>query len=269
MDRVEWESLPAPVRDLAQEHLGTIVKVEPIREGRRSALAALAHTKTGRAFLKAAPVDDTRAAAQLTREASLAPHLTALAPALLCDIKQAGWRLLGFEHVQGHRATYAPGSPDLPAVLETIAVLDQLAVPDEVELMWFESRWSTYAPAPRELVHLAGGTLLHTDLNPGNVLIGPHRATLVDWGMASRGAAFVNPADLVVNLIACGHTPRDAETTVADLHAWRDSDPEVIDFYARTVASTWLQALWSYTHPWARAVVAAAQRWALYRQELR
>ncbi|MFB4298258.1 phosphotransferase [Actinomadura sp. NTSP31] len=115
---------------------------------------------------------------------------------------------------------------------------------------------------------LAGETLLHTDLNPGNVISTGAGARLVDWGMASRGAPLVNSADLVVNLIARGHAPKDAEAVVSALATWRRADPEVIDYYVRLLATTWLEAFWTPTHPWARAVVDAAVRWAMYRRDL-
>ncbi|TMR04914.1 hypothetical protein ETD83_07640 [Actinomadura soli] len=120
---------------------------------------------------------------------------------------------------------------------------------------------------PQRLPQIAGPALLHTYLNAGNVLIRVTGARLVGWGMASRGAPLVNPADLVVNRIARGHTPGDAEAAVRGVDAWRDAGPEVVDDYARLLAPTWLEAFWTPTHPWARAVVDAAVRWAIYRRD--
>ncbi|NVI91156.1 hypothetical protein [Actinomadura sp. BRA 177] len=77
----------------------------------------------------------------------------------------------------------------------------------------------------------------------------------------------MNPADLVVNLVACGHEPRDAEAIVSGLDARKAADPTVIDYYARLLATTWLEAFWSVSHPWSRAVVGAAQRWAMHRRD--
>jgi hypothetical protein len=175
MDRVEWGSLPSVLHEAVQDQIGPVSKAEPSPEGRRSALAVTVHTKGAqRLFLKGAPADNLRAVGDLDREAAIAPHVTAVAPELVCDITAAGWRLLGFDYVEGRRANYAPGSPDLPAVVETIASLDALSCPDEVPLKWFEARWSAYAADPRQLPVLAGATILHTDLNPGNLLVGPH-----------------------------------------------------------------------------------------------
>ncbi len=63
MDRIEWESLPTTARDAVQRELGSPVKVEQIGDGRRSALAVVAHLAAGRVFLKGAPLDHERAAA--------------------------------------------------------------------------------------------------------------------------------------------------------------------------------------------------------------
>ncbi|GAA0544286.1 phosphotransferase [Actinomadura livida] len=268
MDRIEWQSLPSDLRSAVQDQFGPIIKVEPISEGRRSALATVAHLKDGPVFLKGAPIANERATAQLDREAAVNPHVRSVTPELLCDLTASGWRLLGFEHVQGRRADYTPGSRDLNTILEALATLENLRLPATVDVMWFEGRWSDYATVPQHLTQIAGTALLHTDLNPGNVLITGTGARLVDWGMTSRGAPLVNPADLVVNLIACGHTPHEAEALMAELDTWKNADPAVLGYYARLVATTWLEAFWTPTHPWARAVVDAAVKWAMHRREL-
>ena len=268
MDRTAWESLPSELRDAVRAELGPPAKVEPIPEGRRSALAAVAHLDSGRVFLKGAPLGDERATAQLAREAAVNPHVRAVTPQLLCDLEAGGWRLLCFEHVNGRRADYSPGSRDLDAVQCALATLDSLSLPADVDVMWFEGRWSDYAIVPQHLTRLAGTALLHTDLNPGNILITDTGAQLVDWGMASYGARLVNPADLVVNLIACGHAPNEAEAVASGSDSWRDADPKVVDYYARLLATTWLEAFWTPAHPWARAVVDAAVQWAMYRRTL-
>ncbi|WP_176406348.1 hypothetical protein [Actinomadura sp. BRA 177] len=167
MDRIGWEGLLSELRETVHGCVGTLVETESITQGRRSALALVGRTRTGRVFFKGAPLEDERAVAQLDREAAVAPHVAAIAPALVCDVTAAGWRLLEFEHVEGRRANYSPDSPDLDAVLDVLAALDVLTVPDDVGLMWFEGRWSDYAVAPQRLSRLAGIALLHTDLNRG------------------------------------------------------------------------------------------------------
>ncbi|WP_131738402.1 phosphotransferase [Actinomadura roseirufa] len=268
MGHITWEQLPAEARAAVEKLIGPVVKVEAVREGRRSAVAVIVHTGTGRAFIKGAPREDATAAAQLDREAAVGALAATVAPPLVLDVTVGGWRLLGHEVVDGQRASLSPGSPDVQAVVEALAHLGSVTVPAENRggLLWFEKRWSHYAPAARDLAALAGATLLHTDLNPGNILVAGGRASLVDWGMASIGAGYANPADLVINLIAAGHHPRDAEAAVAGLPAWASTAPETLDGYARLIASTWLYAFWSIRHPWTDVTVAAAQRWALHRR---
>lgn len=265
-ERVGWEGLPLGLREAAADRIGPLAKVETIDEGRRTPLVAAVTTGPGdRLFVKAAP-DGTRAGEQLTREQAVAPHVATVAPELVHAITADGWRLLAFEWTDGTRGNYMIGSPDIAKVVQVLAELDRLTCPGDVPLIWFEKRWSSYAPASRELTRLAGPALLHTDINPTNVRIGSS-AVLVDWAAASRGARFVNPADFVICLIAAGHPPRDAERVVADLPAWADADPLDVDYYARTVATAWTHAFWSLTNPWAKAVMHAAQHWVMYRHE--
>jgi hypothetical protein len=264
-ERVEWESLPLALRESVAEQIGPPGKVETIVEGRRTPLVAAFTTRSGdRLFVKAA-ADATRAGEQLAREQAVAPYVTAIAPELLHAVEADGWRLLAFTWVDGARASYMTGSPDIPKVLQALADLDRISVPADVPLMWLDARWSTYAPLPRGLPRLAGPALLHTDLNAGNTLVGAGGARLVDWATASRGARFVNAADFVIMLVAGGHPPREAEAIVGDLPAWAEADPLDIDFFARTVATGWLHGFWNLTNPWAGAVLRAAQRWVMHR----
>ncbi|SEG82866.1 hypothetical protein SAMN04489712_11598 [Thermomonospora echinospora] len=267
MDRVDWENLPDALYEAVHQQLGPLAKVQAIAEGRRTALVAAAWTRSGdRLFLKGAPVA-SRAGEQLAREQAVAPYVAAIAPELIAAVEAAGWRLLVFEYTDGVRGDYSPASPDIPKVLDILAELDRTEVPSEVPLICFEARWSSYAPAGRELPRLAGSAVLHTDLNPTNMRVGD-TVCLVDWAAASRGARFVNPADFVVCLIACGHTPHDAEAIAAALPAWQDADSADIDYYARTLSTAWLHAFWDRPHPWAKAIVTAAQRWVMHRRDL-
>lgn len=56
-------------------------------------------------------------------EAQVNPWLPAIAPRLLWQVEQAGWLLLGFEHVTGQHANLSPGSPDLPLIADTVSAL--------------------------------------------------------------------------------------------------------------------------------------------------
>ncbi|GAA1018939.1 hypothetical protein Aple_025240 [Acrocarpospora pleiomorpha] len=48
---------------------------------------------------------------------------------------------------------------------------------------------------------LAGETLLHYDLHPGNLRMTGHDVHVIDWSFASRGAAWVDGVMLAPRLI--------------------------------------------------------------------
>lgn len=83
---------------------------------------------------------------------------------------------------------------------------------------------------------LAGDTLLHTDLHEGNLIAGRDGLHVIDWGLAARGAAWVELALLIPRLIMAGHTPVQAETLAAQLPVWKTAPAEAV---------TGLAAVWS------------------------
>ncbi|GAA4590511.1 hypothetical protein GCM10023194_47550 [Planotetraspora phitsanulokensis] len=89
----------------------------------------------------------------------------------------------------------------------------------------------------RELVaKLVDQARAEGDLHEGNLLAGPNGLQLIDWGLACRGAAWVEPALLIPRLILEGHTPAQAEALVAQVPAWKSAPPEAV---------TGLAAVWS------------------------
>ncbi|MEU8571327.1 hypothetical protein AB0C51_23820 [Streptomyces pathocidini] len=78
-----------------------------------------------------------------------------------------------------------------------------------IELKRADDRWSGYA-SPAGVEHLAGDTLPHTDLPPHNMLV-TDRAHLIDWAWPTRGAAWIDPAVLILRLMEAGHTAPNAD----------------------------------------------------------
>jgi thiamine kinase-like enzyme len=76
-------------------------------------------------------------------------------------------------------------------VAELLHRLSLLTPPEGVSLRRAEQRLAHYVASPGVADHFAGDTLLHTDLNPHNLLIAD-RAYLVDWAWATRGAAWLD-----------------------------------------------------------------------------
>jgi len=134
-----------------------------------------------------------------------------VSPRLLWHVEAGGWNLLGFEHIDARAADLTPGSTDIPKVLEAVGALAQVDLP-ALPLRRITDRWAEHGHGV-SLDLLDGDTLLHTDLNPNNLLIN-HRAHIVDWAWPTRGAAWIDSGCLALWLIANGHTPAQAELVV-------------------------------------------------------
>jgi hypothetical protein len=78
---------------------------------------------------------------------------------------------------------------------------------------------------------LVGEHLLHTDLNPHNILVTEHSVRIVDWSWPTLGAAWIDPACAALWLIAEGHTPRTAETWAARIPSWSRFSPQALDAF--------------------------------------
>lgn len=91
-------------------------------------------------------------------------------------------------------------------------------------------------------------------------------AWAVDWSWPTRGAAFIDPAMLVVQLVAAGHTAVTAESWAARCKAWVTADPRAIDIFAAAAVRMWAErADSSPDEPCCRAMSAAAEAWAAHR----
>jgi hypothetical protein len=223
-------------------------------------VAAILITARGSVFVKGLRHDDPRVVSQ-SREAAVTPYVYPVCPALLWRTEVDGWNLLGFEHAPGRHAVYAPGSEDLPKVVAAMRHLSTLPCPDLPQLKRAEQRWAAHVECPDDLALLAGETLLHTDYSPDNVLIHGSYARLVDWAWPTRGAAFIDPACLVVRLILAGHSPTDAEQHVAAPPAWQYAGDRVLGVFASALARMWAQIADADPDPWKAGMASAASTW--------
>ncbi len=142
----------------------------------------------------------------ILRERAIASTVRPIAPALVWEAEDYDWIVLGYEVVSGRRADFTTDSPDLSVVGELINQLCTLPVP-KVAQTWAENRWDRFTEPETAARLFRGGTLLHTDIHPSNVMVGDGRSWLVDWSWPRLGAAFIDPACVVVQLISAGHTP--------------------------------------------------------------
>ncbi|MFI5617146.1 protein kinase [Streptomyces sp. NPDC051567] len=196
----------------------------------------------------------------LLRERAVAPYVEDVSPPLRWSAESESWLVLGFDAVDARPADFTPRSPDLDAVVDLVRRIGELPLP-EVAADWHERRWHRFAASGREAHGFEGDALLYTDINPSNFLIG-ERSWVVDWSWPTRGAAFIDPARLVLQLVAAGHTPEAAEAHAARCPAWTDADPAAVDAFA--AAELRMHTAFAGRNPdavWLREMTAAAEQW--------
>jgi hypothetical protein len=264
MQRFEWHDLPERVRAAVEDASGAVIKAEGATEGLNSHLAAVLYTASGALFLKGIRTDHPAVVAQ-QREAMINPYVRTVSPELLWRTEVDGWNLLAFECVEGRHADYAPGSSDLPEVVEVLTELGHICAP-ELLLKVAEQRWAEYVDDPAELELLAGGTLLHTDISPFNILITSGPARVIDWAWPTRGAGFIDPCYFAIRLMAAGHTPAEAEGWAGQVPTWQAACREAIDTFATVSARLWGEiAQHAPGDPWKQRMGLVAEAWRTYR----
>lgn len=265
--RVAWDDLPRPVKQAIETRTGPITAVRTPTAGQNSPLAAIIDSSDGRVFVKGMPSGHRRVITQ-AREAAVAPLVKEISPALQWHFDEAGWNVLGYEHVEGRHADYTPGSPDLDRMVELMDALAEIKVPDDAgPLKRAEDRWKPYLDDPESARLFAGPVLTHSDWTPDNVLVGPHRAWLIDWAWPTLGAAWTDPACWVLRLIASGgHTAPEAERQASRLRAFQAADPAHIDLFAAANVRLWAEVAQSSASGWTKKMAYAAQSWSSYRQ---
>ena len=262
--RPSWQSIPDGLRDGITARTGPVAEASSPSGGYTPGLAAcLTLHNGGRVFVKALPAGHPFATSY-RHEAAAADPVAAVAdvPALRWHDEIAGWIVLAFDAVSGRHANLEPSGQDLPVVLDAITALDVAAtgLPQRAERIgpWLHG-WAELASSPcpgldswaathlTELssaerqwpAHARGTTLVHGDLRADNILITDGGAAFVDWAFAAAGAAWLNLADLVPQMILAGHGPADAEQQLAGLPAWRAAPPDAITSYAAACAGYW------------------------------
>jgi hypothetical protein len=242
--RLEWQELPAEVREAVQNRAGPVTAAESAATGRNSAFAASLVTSDGRMFCKGGRTDSPQAIMH-RNEAAVNPFLPEqLAPRLRWQVERDGWLLLGFDHVPGQHADLSPGSPDLPLVAEAVeqisAIVPELAPRRMIADHWqvalsheTADEWAVRAPQ-----HMSGSTLVHSDLNPLNVLVADS-ARIVDWAWWRTGAAWIDPAFAIVRLVAEGHGPAQAEEWAGRFDGFQEASAEAITAFAASLVCLW------------------------------
>jgi hypothetical protein len=266
VQRISWDDLPAGLAEAIEARTGPILSAYTVVSGHNSPVAATVVTAEGKTFVKGLPNDNHGVKGQL-REIAVAPLVSHISPRLLWHFDAAGWTVLGYEHIDGRHADYSPNSPDPDALMPVIEALGQIEVSEPSPLFKrAEDRWKSHVADAGELEAFRGSTLQHTDWIPQNVLIATARPYLVDWAWPTLGAAWMDPAYMVIRLMASGHSIKDAEAFASRIPAYAGADPTHLDSFAAANKRMWdeieRQAVGHTTTPWMRSVALAAREWA-------
>jgi hypothetical protein len=260
VERIHWADLPGAVRAKVEDRTGTIYAATTMSEGKNSAIAALLDTESGPVFVKGLRVDYPRRWTQ-EMEALINPFVAGISPRCLLRHVGEEWDLVVFEAVGGRHASYEPGSPDLPMLVETMATLGAIPCPD-LPIKRAGQRWANYVSEPGHVRFLEGDALLHTDYAPDNVLVSEGRAVLIDWAWPTRGAGWIDPACLVLRLMAGGHTAAEAEQVVSPLPAWAAAPREALAAFAEASVNLWCEIASNDLSAWTKNMEMAARDWA-------
>ncbi|MHA5050030.1 aminoglycoside phosphotransferase [Streptomyces sp. SD15] len=259
--RIHWTDLPPAARAAVEAHTGAILSAETAQAGANSGIAATVRTAGAILFVKGVPTDHPQARTQ-QREAAINPHLPPSCPRLLWHVQAAGWDLIGYEHLVGRHTDYTPGSPDLPPVARAVVELQNTPCPD-IELKCAEDRWGGYA-GPAGVEQLVGDTLLHTDLAPHNVLM-TDRAHLIDWAWPTRGAAWIDPAVLILRLMEAGHSAAGADAWArASFASWVSAPHTAVAVFADANAAAWDEIARNDRQDWKKNMARHAHDWVIY-----
>ena len=175
--------------------------------------------------------------------------------------------MLAFQSIDDARhADCSPGSPDLDRVVAVLRELAAIGCPDLPELRHAPQRWARYTATGDDPALLDGGALLHTDFTPLNILVSPSGTHIVDWAWPTTGAAFIDPACLLIRAMVTGHDAQQAEALAARCPGWTDADPAAIDVFARVNVNLWDEIARDDPRPWKLGVARAARDWASHRR---
>lgn len=259
--------LASELRALVLPYTGDLGDVQRTERGFSSDVTALVECEKGPFFVKAVRNRPGGRRDSLTRERLINPFVRPISPELRWHAEGDGWLALGFEMVKGRSSDFTPDSADLPAVVDTLSRIGELVLP-EIARDWPETRWNRFARNETDAAHFRGDALLYTDINPSNFVIEGQNTWAVDWAWPTHGAAFIDPACLVVQLVAAGHSAEAAEAWASRCTAWTSAGPQAIDAFA--AASLRMYRAFAKRKPeaeWLKSMVAACESWIEHRKQ--
>ncbi|MDG9674685.1 aminoglycoside phosphotransferase [Micromonospora sp. DH14] len=254
--RSDWTALPKSITAGITERIGGTFDVTPASSGNHAEIASTVTGPAGQIFVKAASGE--LSVRSLRYELAATRAIDRHPPAVLWQFESEGWLVVGTEHLAGPHPNLSPGSTDLDLLLATLKVLQETPAAGE---MWF-------TPAARlGFAHPAmdGETLIHSDLNPTNLIVTPLGLRIVDWAWATKAAGWVELALLVQWLIGSGHSVEQAEEWLAQLPAWNATDRQVLDHFALRNATKWAAKSGKSTELWVHDLAMWTDDWANHR----
>lgn len=269
MPRRPWDEVPVSVRSEVDLRCGAVLSADPAPSGANCSIAHTLHLNNGeRVFCKGIELEQAGPWTRdmFERESHTQALPSGLAPRLLWQFQLNGWWLLGFEHIAGEPADFSPRSPDLPRVAAVVSTMARQLDPSPIaEAQTFGHRlaqlqiWSRYRDdLPEDLPEwaasnvetlasfeaiaphmIAGGALLHTDLNAGNWLISPSAVQIIDWSWYCTGAAWVERELLGPRLVAAGHSPAAAARWIGSIATGEHPSDKARAALAAAIAGIW------------------------------
>lgn len=254
--RSDWTALPESVVAGIAERVGGAFDVTPASSGNHAEIASTVTGPAGQVFVKAALGE--LSVRSLRYELAATQAIDRYPPAVLWHFESDGWLVVGTEYLAGPHPDLSPGSADLDLLAVTLKALQETPAPGEP---WF-------TPAARlGFGHppMDGETLIHSDLNPANLIVTPHGLRIVDWAWATKAAPWVELALLVQWLIGSGHSADQAEKWLTQFPGWTATDCEVLNDFASRNAAKWSAKSQQSTESWVHDLAMWAGDWSAHR----
>ncbi|WP_433536387.1 phosphotransferase [Micromonospora sp. CA-249363] len=254
--RREWAALPKTVVTEIAERVGGIIGVRAAPTGNHAEIASTVVGTSGMVFVKAASTG--RSVQTLRYELTATRAVDWFPPAVLWHFERDGWLVVGAELLDGPHPDLSPGSPDLELLLVTLKSLQGTPAPPGT---WF-------TPSGRlgfALPEMQGRTLVHSDINPTNLIRTATGMRVVDWAWTTEAAAWVELALLVQWLIGSGHSPAQAEEWLAQFPAWASVGHDTLDAFAAMNAAKWEVKAEQSKDGWVHDLAAWTGEWAQHR----
>ncbi|MGX2996045.1 phosphotransferase family protein [Streptomyces sp. JNUCC 64] len=244
LDRIHWEELPLELRDAVERETGVVEASASIPHGFNCTVALDARTaRSGRLFLKGVRTSDDEGMSGLRTEVVVHGTGAGCSPRLRHQVRAAGWCLLAFDYVDGRYADLGPGTRDLAAIQRAVARMGRsVESPESLAVSLVRQGIPRIADRfegflePGEAELLYGNTLLHTDINPHNILISDDGvAHVIDWAMPALGPEWIDAANTAVWLMAFDHEPAAALAWLDGFPVWRAADPKAVEAYVNAL----------------------------------